>query len=636
MCGIAGVYDSREPPTEATLEAMGGELAHRGPDGSGTYRDGSVGFAHRRLAIIDPDSRDQPFSNEDGSVVVAFNGELYNYRQLREDLVDDHRFETATDTEVLVHLYEECGVEMLEEIEGMYALAVWDRSAERLLLARDRIGIKPLLLARDGERLAFASEMPSLLAAAERDAVTLGDLDATAFAHYFAFGHFPAPRTAFENVRRLRPGERVFVTGEGLDRERFWHPSVTPQDPGLTEAATGLREKMEDSVERRLMSDVPLGAFLSGGIDSSIVVGTMADLMDDPVRTFTVGFEQSLFDESWAAREVADYHGTDHTEFTVTPDEVRDAIPTVLDRIGEPFADQSLIPTYIVSQETSRDVKVALSGDGADELFAGYSKYRGEYYSKYYRRLPEKLRSELIAPAVNSLNASRSGRRGELVRKAQKFLRGDVAGIADRHFAWNRILEDDTHTAFDGIDPSSVGRKRMREEHAHAAGILPGNRYDDISRILAVDTRFGLPNQILHKTDLASMYNSLEVRVPFLDTAVVEYAMSLPSEYKITRSEQKRVLKEAFEDRLPESILERDKQGFDMPIGEWFKNELATEFRGTVTGLDTDFVDTEEVLDVFEDHRTGRGEHGKFLWSVYVFARWHRQMVDAGVLSSEK
>jgi len=327
---------------------------------------------------------------------------------------------------------------------------------------------------------------------------------------------------------------------------------------------------------------------MSGGIDSSIVVGTMADLIDDPVRTFTVGLEQSLFDESWADRDIADYHGTDHTEFTVTPEEVRDAITTVLDRLGEPFADQSLIPTYIVSRETSRDVKVALSGDGADELFSGYSKYRGEYYSKYYRQLPATLRSDLIAPAVNSLEASRSGRHGELVRKAQKFLRGDASDVADRHFAWNRILDDDTLGTFDGIDPSSIGRKRMREEHAQVEDILPGNRRD---------------------------------------------AMSLPSEYKIPRNEQKRVLKEAFEDRLPESILEWGKQGFDMPIGEWLKNELATEFRETVTGLDTDPVDTGDVLDVFEDHRTSKGEHGKFLWSVYVFARWHRWMVDAGVLS---
>jgi asparagine synthase (glutamine-hydrolysing) len=632
MCGIAGLYSMTNPPETGVLERMNECIEYRGPDESGYFRDDLVGFTHRRLSIVGVDTGRQPIFNENGSVCIIFNGEIYNYPHLRDELEPAHTFTTETDTEVLVHLYEEHGPSFVQRLRGMFAFALWDADAKRLLLARDRMGIKPLLLALDCDTVAFASELPALL----ESGLEHGGLDTHAISEYFAFGQIPAPRTVFENIRKLQPGELVIIDDSGVASEQFYTPTFERREPTFEKAVGELRSRMDAAVERRLMSDVPLGAFLSGGIDSSIVVGTMADLMDDPVRTFTVGFEQSLFDESWAAREVADYHGTNHTEFTVSPQEVRDAIPTVLDRLGEPFADQSLIPTSIVSQESSRDVKVALSGDGADELFAGYSKYRGEYYSEYYRRLPEKLRSALIAPAVNSLKASRSGRRGELVRKAQKFLRGDVAGVADRHFAWNRIFEDDTHTAFDGIDPSSVGRKHMREEHAHAEEILPGNRRDDISRILAVDTRFGLPNQILHKTDLASMYNSLEVRVPFLDTAVVECAMSLPSEYKITRSEQKRVLKEAFEDRLPESILERDKQGFDMPIGEWFKNELATEFRETVTGLDTDLVDPGEVLDVFENHRTGKSEHGKFLWSVYVFARWHRRMVDAGVLSPEK
>jgi asparagine synthase (glutamine-hydrolysing) len=606
-------------------------LAHRGPDEDGIYLDDPVGLAHKRLSIVGVDTGRQPIFNEDGSVCVIFNGEIYNYPHLRDELEPTHTFTTETDTEVLVHLYEEHGPSFVQRLRGMFAFALWDADAKRLLLARDRMGIKPLLLADDGDTVAFASELPALL----ESGVDHGGLDEHAISEYFAFGQIPAPRTVFENIRKLQPGERVVVDEDGCRHERFYTPTIKHREPTFEQAVGELRTRIDAAVERRLMSDVPLGAFLSGGIDSSIVVGTMADLIEDPVRTFTVGFEQSLFDESWAARDVADYHGTDHTEFTVTPEEVRDAIPTVLDRLGEPFADQSLIPTYIVSRETSRDVKVALSGDGADELFAGYSKYRGEYYSTYYRQLPATLRSDLIAPAVNSLKASRSGRCGELVRKAQKFLRGDVAGVADRHFAWNRILDDDTLTTFDGIDPSIVGRERMREEHVHAEEILPGNRRDDMSRILAVDTRFGLPNQILHKTDLASMYNSLEVRVPFLDTAVAECAMSLPSEYKITRSEQKRVLKETFEDRLPESILERDKQGFDMPIGEWFKNELAAEFRETVTGLHTDLVDTGDVLNVFEDHRTGKDEHGKFLWSVYVFARWHHRMMNAGVLSPE-
>lgn len=628
MCGISGLYSTIESPGSDVLEQMNSCVEYRGPDESGYFQDGPIGFAHRRLSIVGLDTGRQPIFNENNSVCVIFNGEIYNHRELRQQLSAHHTFTTDTDTEILVHLYEEHGPSFVDHLRGMFAFALWDTNEQRLLLARDRMGIKPLLFADDGEGVAFSSELPALL----ESGVDHGGIDKHAVSEYFAFGHIPAPRTIFQNARKLRPGELAIVDEDGLRREQFYTPSVKFRDVSFEEATNELRTRIDDAVNRRLMSDVPLGAFLSGGIDSSIVVGTMADLMDEPVRTFTVGFDQSLFDESWAAREVADYHETDHTEFTVTADEVRDAIPAVLDRLGEPFADQSLIPTYIVSRETSQDVKVALSGDGADELFAGYSKYRGEYYSEYYRQLPKSLRSKLIAPAVNKLDASRSNQRGEVVRKAQKFLRGDSEDIASRHFEWNRILNNNTPVAFSVDDPAEIGRERLRQEHQQATAVLPPNRQDDISRILTVDTQFGLPNQILHKTDLASMYNSLEVRVPFLDTGVVEYAMSLPTQYKITRREQKRVLKSTFNDRLPEAILDRDKQGFDMPIGEWFKNELATEFEETISELETGLFDTDDVLDVFENHRTGSDEHGKFLWSVYVFARWHRRMKEQGVL----
>jgi asparagine synthase (glutamine-hydrolysing) len=422
------------------------------------------------------------------------------------------------------------------------------------------------------------------------------------------------------------------VRVDGTDRTRFYTPSIDANDLSFEQAAHGLRRRVEAAVEKRLMSDVPLGAFLSGGIDSSIVVGTMAGLSDDPVKTFTVGFEESLFDESWAAREVAEHHGTDHTEYTVTAEAVRDAIPAVLDELGEPFADQSLVPTYVVARETSRDVTVALSGDGADELFAGYDRYRGEYYSRHYRLLPRVARTRLIEPAVAALDSSRADRRGEAVRKLKKFVRGGVTDVADRHLEWARISDDGADRAFPGLAPADVGREVLRREHECADSLLPARHRDDMSRILAVDTRFGLPNQILQKTDLASMYNSLEVRVPFLDTAVVEYALSLPTSYKITPRRQKRVLKRAFDDVLPPSILDRGKQGFDMPIGEWFKHELATEFTETVRSLDTGLVDSEEVLGLFHDHRSGAEERGKFLWSVYVFAQWYTRMERAGVI----
>jgi len=623
MCGIAGLFQSASRPDKKELAAMSNCLTHRGPDDNGICIDGTVGLAHRRLSIIDPETGQQPIFNESGTVAVIFNGEIYNYRALHQSLVESgHTFSTGTDTEVLVHLYEEYGPAFIEQLEGMFAFALWDTEKERLVLARDPMGIKPLLLANDGESIAFASELSALL----EPTVSHGGIDQQSIAQYFGLGYIPAPRTAFNNIRKLKPGELVTISGNGVENTQFYTPSVNSRDVTFEHAIKGLRTRVEDAVEKRLMSDVPLGAFLSGGIDSSIIAGMMANRIDEPIKTFTVGFEESVFDESWAAREVADYHDTDHTEYTVTPDEVRDAIPEVLDRLGEPFADQSIIPTYIVSRETSRDVKVALSGDGADELFAGYSRYRGEYYSSYYRRIPSAIRRSLVEPTINGLVASRDSTRGELVRKTQKFVRGGIPDTPDRHFEWARFADDEALSVCDEMNPGEAGREILHKEHETVKSYLPEERQDDLARIQAVDTHFGLPNQILQKTDQASMYNSLEVRVPFLDMDVVEYAMSLPTNYKISPRKQKRVLKRAFNDVLPDSILERKKQGFDMPIGEWFKNELEEEFTETVSALDTDLLDTNAIMDSFAEHKDGRREHGKFLWSVYVFARWHNRL----------
>ncbi|NHN60107.1 MULTISPECIES: asparagine synthase (glutamine-hydrolyzing) [Halorussus] len=629
MCGIAGIFAPESPPGRRELEAMNDELAHRGPDDSGVYLDGDVGLAHRRLSIIDLDDGQQPLFNEDGTVAVVFNGEIYNYRSLRRSLTAaGHRFQTDTDTEVLVHLYEEHGRSFVEQLEGMFAFALWDGERERLVLTRDPMGIKPLLVLESDDCLAFASELPALL----RTDIDHGGLDATALSQYFAFGFIPAPMTAFKNVRKLRPGECMVVDASGSERTTFYDPSIDTKEPGIETAASELRSRVERSVEKRLMSDVPLGTFLSGGVDSSIIVGVMAELLDEPVKTFTVGFEEGLFDETWAANEVAEYHGTDHTTFTVTPSTVRDLVPDVLGRLGEPFADQSLLPTYVVAQKTSQDVTVALSGDGADELFAGYDRYRGEYLSKYYRAVPRRIRNHVIEPAIGRLPASRESTTGELVRKAKKFTRGGEQSTPNRHFEWMRIPDDDAVSAVEN-DPVRTARRALAAEHDDVRACLPPERREALSRIQAVDTRYTLPNQMLQKVDLASMYSSLEVRVPMLDVDVAEYAFSLPTSYKHTRRSRKRVLRKAFADLLPQPILDRGKQGFDMPVGEWFKTELAGEFEGAVRSLETDLLDTAAVLNIFKQHCTGRGEHGKFLWSVYVFAQWHEQMRRQGVLN---
>jgi asparagine synthase (glutamine-hydrolysing) len=628
MCGIAGLLDSTKSPTHDDLSAMNDCLAHRGPDDAGTYIDGPVGLAHRRLSIIDPDAPAQPQFNEDDSVVVVFNGEIYNHRMLRNKL-SGHSFQTDTDTEVLVHLYEEHGPSFVERLEGMFAFALWDRDRERLLLTRDPMGIKPLYVGLDNTgRIAFGSELTSLF---EAD-FDLGGLDHDAVAEYFAFGYIPAPKSAFRNVSKLEPGEMYCITEEEVNRKKFYTPSIRPVDTDFETAASNLRERIENAVKKRLQADVPLGAFLSGGIDSSIVTAVLSSVSDSPVDTFSIGFQESQFDETWAAREVAEYHDTNHHEYTVSPSDVRGVIDEVIPRLGEPFADSSILPTYVVSRETSRELTVALSGDGADELFAGYNKYRGEYVSNYYRAIPGSVRRGLVEPAVERLPASRGTRHGELSRKAQKFVRSAGADRADRQYEWMAITTNNVSGALQEIQPQEQGVKRITGEQEEALSALPSTRADNLSVMQLVDAQFALPSGILTKVDRASMFNSLEVRVPFLDVDVFEYAMGLPRKYKITPRTRKRILKHAFRDELPDSIRKRGKQGFEVPIGEWFKNELAAEFTSTLQETGSEILDRNEIMRIYREHTEGNKDHTNFLWAVYVFSRWHNQMRNRGIL----
>lgn len=631
MCGIAGLFTPDGRPDTDALESMSSRLIHRGPDDSGLYLDGPVGLAHRRLSIIDLETGRQPIFNETGDVAVVFNGEIYNYERLRRSLSDaGHVFSTDTDTEVLVHSYEEEGISFVEQLEGMFSFALWDGKKERLVLARDRLGIKPLVFARDGDRLAFSSELPAIL----ESGVPHGGVNREALARYFALGHVSAPRTAFQNVEKLRPGEMV-VAGEGsFDRRKYYRVVPDRRAPSVDRAARELRNRVTNSVEQRLQSDVPLGAFLSGGIDSSIIVGAMSQLTEEPIQTFTVGFTESTYDESWAAREVAEYHDTDHHEFEMRPSDLRRMIPEVLPRLGEPFADPSLLPTFAVSQATSDEVKVALSGDGADELFAGYDRYRAEYLSKYYRALPRSVRRKAVEPVIDLLPATRENRVGTALYQAQWVAsRASTSNPVSRHSNWLRAPEGRAIDGVAGRDLTVVAQHEMVEAYTE---YFAAEGPDDVfTRMQTIDVARSLPDQILHKVDLASMYNSLEVRVPFLDHRVVEYALGLPTRQKITARRRKRILKRAFGDLLPQSILERDKQGFDMPIGTWLRRDFADDFRDAVRGPSIGLLDSDVVMEVFEEHAAKRRNHAKFLWSVYVYKKWLARMQRQNVLDGE-
>lgn len=630
MCGISGLYCTSSPPDEGTLSQMNDCLVHRGPDEGGIHVDGPAGLAHRRLSIIGVETGQQPIFNEDGSIAVIFNGEIYNYEHLRGTLQQNgHHFTTNTDTEVLVHLYEERGDAFVEDLDGMFSLALWDGSRKRLVLARDPMGIKPLYLGVEPNgRVAFASELSALFPLD----FDFGGLDKPAMAEYFAFGYIPAPKSAFQNVSKLRPGEMAIVSDGKINRSSFYTPSIGKVEQDLATAATSLRTRVEQAVEERLQADVPLGAFLSGGIDSSIVTGILANIRDEPVSTFSVGFHEAQFDESWAAREVASYHDTNHHEYKVSPSDVREVIDEVVPALGEPFADSSILPTYVVSQKTREEMTVALSGDGADEMFSGYSKYRGEYYSKYYRVIPRAIRQNVIEPSVTRLPASRGTKTGNVIRQAQKFVRGGEPDIAERQYQWMALTTDRSSPAVRQVDVREHAVNRVADAQVKASASLPEGRQDDLAVMQMTDAQFALPDGILSKVDRASMLNSLEVRVPFLDTDVFEFAMGLPTSYKITPTEQKRVLKRAFDDVLPEKILQRGKQGFDVPIGEWFKDELKSEFTETLSKSETEMVDTKFVWRLYREHVNGTRDHAHFLWAIYVFLRWHNRMRSEGIL----
>ncbi|MFN8179868.1 MAG: asparagine synthase (glutamine-hydrolyzing) [bacterium] len=619
MCGIAGVVRrGDERPDPQLLARMAARMVHRGPDEEGFHVGAGVGLAFRRLRVVDLETGSQPQANEDGSVRVVFNGEIYNHAELRDRLIArGHRFRTRSDTEVLVHLYEDLGSDLVRELNGMFAFAIWDTPRRTLLLARDPLGIKPLLWTATPRGLAFASEAGPLL---EIDDVDTG-LDPVAVQEFLSWGAVPAPRTLRRGIRRLEPAHVLVWTDEDLRIRRYWHPLAdAPARPAsYAQGRARLRELLDDTVRLQRAADVPLGAFLSGGVDSTALVGLLAR-DGDPVRTFSVGFcDDPVFDETRWAREAAAFHDTEHAETHLDAKEICALIPKLLDRLEEPFGSASILPTFVVAREARRRMTVALSGDGADELFGGYEKYLGETFRTWHDRLPAAGRRALRTAAY-ALPVSRASRAGELARKARRFLDGVHDDPAVRHDAWMRIAS-----------PADVGRL-LGEDAVRNPGLdLVRELHDDfarhggtdpLNRVLFTDLSLALPSDMLLKVDTASMLNSLEVRVPYLDPRIVGLAMAMPGSWKMRGTQRKRVLKDAVRDVLPKSIRARGKAGFDVPVGEWMKSELATLFRDTLAregGLPLD----RRVLDgLLDEHLRGRADRSKLLWAVFALRWW--------------
>lgn len=627
MCGIAGFFLTGKEASRPLLERMNELIRHRGPDEDGFFTEGGCGIGMRRLSIIDLSSGKQPIANEDGSLQVVFNGEIYNYRELREWLESKgHRFRTNSDTETLVHLYEEEGVDGIARLRGMFAYALYDRRKRELLLVRDRFGKKPLYYSVLPSGLYFGSELKCLRAAGVPD-----DIDEEALRLYFQFTYIPEPYSLLKSVRKLAPGGWLRYGADGkTEQGRYWHfPEPAAEVPagtskGLTEAGarTRLRELFDDSVRRRLEADVPLGAFLSGGIDSSCVVASMALQTREPVKTFSIGFEEADFNELPYARMVAEKYKTDHHEIIVKPDSIA-LIERLVRHFDEPFGDASAMPTFIVSEFAARHVKVALSGDGGDELFGGYTRFFAAAAQQRFDRWPGFLR-EGISQLAGALPYSTYGKNWLRAAAQPSALARYFDLNTTPHFLRQRLLQ-----------PKWMAGGDMDHFRRVFDGCLLPEGTGILEQALYYETTSALPSDILVKVDRMSMAHSLEVRCPLLDHVLGEFAASLPTEWKMRGGQGKRILIDALSDRLPPELLTRKKMGFGMPLSHWFRTSLREFLRDHLLSksfLNRGFVDPVFLTALMDEHESGRRDNSMWLWSLLMLElsfRWMEEPVAA-------
>lgn len=628
MCGICGIVwdDAQRPSPSGLLQRMTDRLEHRGPDGSGYFEQPGVSLGHRRLSIIDLAGGTQPLANEDETVWVTFNGEIYNFHELTDLLqAKGHVFKTRSDTEVLVHLYEEYGPEMVTRLRGMFAFAIWDAKDRTLLLARDRLGQKPLVYWHNASGLHFASELKALLA----DPAFPKEMDNTALDHYLAYQYIPHPRTIYKAARKLPPAHFAVYKDGTLTLHRYWKPDYeTEVVRSEADYINELRQTLTEATRLRMISDVPLGAFLSGGIDSTIVVGLMRQVSNAPVKTFSIGFPIKEFDETSYARMAARHLQTDHEEFIVEPDAV-DVVSKLAWFYDEPFSDSSAVPTYYVSKMTRQRVTVALTGDAGDELFCGYLRYQATQIGQWFDRLPRPLRSLITARLWQRIPAS--AKQKSKLRRLKKLTAILAQTPETRYRHWVSIFDDaaradlytDSFASQLNEEPASDFLDRLYAE-------LPGR--DFMTRTMYVDLLSYLPVDLLTKVDIASMANSLECRGPFLDHHVVAVAGRMPLSLKLRGTTKKYILKKAFPDLLVPEIQKRAKMGFGVPIDHWLRKELAPMTQDLLlspTFTQRGWFKPDAVARLVHDHIEGRWDHSYRLWSLMMLELWARTYLDA-------
>ena len=640
MCGIAGIINISSPPQKSLMEKMCGIMKHRGPDGEGYYVEGAVALGHRRLSIIDLEGGKQPLSNEDGTVWITYNGEIYNFPALRKELIEKgHRFKTKSDTETIVHAYEEYGVQCLEKLRGMFAFGIWDDKKKRLFLARDRLGKKPLYYFSDSKKFIFASELKAIL----QDKRVNREINSKAVADYLTYNYIPFPETIFKGIYKLPPAHFMTVKivpgiqssqggvkqAECLDVsvQQYWDIKYEP-DYSLSENdwADALSENLKEAVRLRLISDVPLGAFLSGGIDSSTVVALMSMVQAAPVKTFSIGFKEEDFSEVKYARDVSKRFGTEHHEMIVEPDAMG-ILPDLAWEFDEPFADSSAIPTYYVSKMARQHVAVILSGDGGDETFAGYRRYLWARDMHRYDWLPITLKKILFGIPAVLLPDGMKGK-GMLTHLSKSpFER--YAGLntfSDHSYLKNLLSADiitDLKQNYNGGDPN----------YAYLKGFYDVCKSDDyLTKIQYMDTKTYLADDILTKVDRASMLCSLETRAPLLDHKVVELAARIPSSLKIKNNETKYILKKAMNGILPDEILYRKKMGFGVPLIHWFKKDLAEYARDILLSkkaVDRNIFNQNYIQSILKNHQKKGRDLSARIWALLFFEHWCRNWIDA-------
>jgi asparagine synthase (glutamine-hydrolysing) len=617
MCGIVGMYNKTGHPVDQNvLERMADQIVHRGPDDSGMHVEGSVGLGFRRLSIIDLEGGHQPMSNEDGTVWISFNGEIYNYLELRKWLLErGHRFQTESDTEVIVHLYEEKGVDCVKELRGMFCFAICDTKNDMVMIARDHFGIKPCYYTETADSIIWGSEIKSLL---EAPGVTR-EVNPESFWNYLTFQYAPDPLTMFKGIYKLPAAHYMVIKDGKMKIERYWEIRFEPEDRPLSYFIEGTQEILRDSVKAHMNSDVPRGAFLSSGVDSSTIVALLKEL--EQVKTFTVGFEGAGGQSEIAyARETARILGTEHRDTIVTAQEYLEVLPKLMFHQDEPVADPSAVALYFVAELASRYVTVVLSGEGADEVFGGYTIYREPLSLKMFDYLPMSIRRTLGSIAEKF---------PEGIKGRSFFMRGGKT-LQERFVGNAFIFGEQMKEEFVRLNPEQMGLRRyfdMTQPYYDRAA-----NYDDVTKMQYIDFHTWLPGDILMKADKMTMANSLELRVPFLDKEVFEFASKIPAHYRTMNGTTKYVLREAVRDILPKEVAERPKLGFPVPTRNWLKNEHYQWARELIDASPIDhLINKQYVMQLLDDHKNGVRDNARKVWTVLVFMMWHQIYVERSV-----